>query len=64
MAMRKRKPVDKKMPAFRVTRVEGDQEETDLKKVKAQIMKELEDNSANDKDWFDKEYEKNLKNIK
>ncbi len=64
MATRKRKPLDKKMPTFRVTRNEDIKEEQDLQKVKAEVLKSLEQKQANDKEWYDKEYEKNLKNIK
>ncbi len=64
MAERKRKPTDKKRPAFKAERTPGEQEENDLKKVKEQIKKDLEENQANDKDWYDKELDKNLKNIK
>ncbi|MCF8449175.1 MAG: hypothetical protein K9G49_04820 [Taibaiella sp.] len=64
MAMRQRKPAEKKFPAFNIAKEVGETEETDLKKVKAQILKELEENEGKDKEWFDKELEKNLKNIK
>lgn len=64
MATRKRKPLDKKMPTFRITRNEDKNDENDLQKVKAQVLKELEEKQANDKEWYDKEYEKNLKNTK
>jgi len=65
MAARPRKVSDKKLPAFRVTRVpEQDGEEQDLKKVKERIKKELEENEADKKEWLDKELDKNLKNIK
>ena len=64
MATRKRKPTDKKLPAFRAVEREKEQEENDLKKVKAQIAKELEEDTAKKEEWYDKEFEKNLKNIK
>ena len=63
MATRKRKPLDKKMPAFKMTRID-ENDENDLQKVKAQTIKELEEKQANDREWYDKEYEKNLKNTK
>jgi hypothetical protein len=53
------------MPPFRSERVEDNTEENDLKKVKENILRQLnEDTTANDKEWYDKELEKNLKNIK
>lgn len=64
MSTRKRKPADKKFAAFKLTREEGNVEENDLKKVKEQILKDLEANKENDKEWYDKELEKNMKNIK
>jgi hypothetical protein len=65
MAARQRKPTDKKMPAFRAERIEDNTEENDLKKVKENILRQLnEDTTANDKEWYDKELEKNLKNLK
>ena len=56
MAARKR--IVKKLPEFRLREDHQEQEENDLKKVKAQTLKDLE---MNDKEWFDKELEKNLK---
>ena len=64
MATRKRKPADKKMPAFKLTPVREDQEENDLKKIKARTIKDLEENQAKEKEWFDNELDKNLKNTK
>jgi hypothetical protein len=65
MAARQRKPTHKHMPPFRSERVEDNTEENDLKKVKENILRQLnEDTTANDKEWYDKELEKNLKNIK
>lgn len=63
MATRKRKPADKKMPAFKMTRIPEDQE-NDLKKSKERTIKELEENKLKEKEWFDKELDKNLKNAK
>jgi hypothetical protein len=48
MATRKRKPLDKKMPAFKMTRID-ENDENDLQKVKAQTIKELEEKQANDR---------------
>jgi len=64
MATRKRKPAEKKFPAFKIARPGEEQEENDLKKVKARIIKDLEEDKEKEKEWFDKELEKNLKNIK
>ena len=61
MATRKRKEVVKKLPAFKMTRLQ--QEEEDLKKVKAQVIKELEESKENAKEWLDKELDKNLKKL-
>lgn len=35
-------------------------EETDLKKVKAQILQELKEKEQDKKEWYDKEMDKNL----
>ncbi len=63
MSTRKRKPADKSRPTYRVTKVEQN-DENDLKKQKEQAKKLLEEQAKNDKEWFDKEMDKNLKNIK
>lgn len=59
MAARKRIP--KTVPDYRVTKVENDPEEHDLKKVKARIKKELEEDEAKKNAWLDDELDKNLK---
>lgn len=64
MSTRKRKPADKNLPTFRVTRYKTESEEDDLKAVKAKLKKELEDSQEKTNDWLDQELEKNLKNIK
>lgn len=64
MATRKRKPADKKLPTFKMARIPEDQDENDLKKSKERIIKELEENKAKEKEWYDKELDKNLKNVK
>jgi hypothetical protein len=64
MGTRKRIPADKKFAAFKASKPEQNQEENDLKKVKAQIIKELEEKQEKTEEWFDKELDKNLKNIK
>jgi hypothetical protein len=60
MATRKRKPVSSNRPIFKVSKTEP-AEETDLKKVRAQVLKELKKNDDNKKDWYDNELDKNLK---
>jgi hypothetical protein len=64
MATRKRKPADKKLPAFKLTRLQEEKEENDLKKVKARTIKELKENQLKEKEWFDNELDKNLKSNK
>ena len=59
MAARKR--IVKKLPDFRTPKEEKRIEEEDLKKVKEQTLKELEENEKNKNDWYDKELDKNLK---
>ena len=56
MAARKR--IVKKLPEFKSPGAQQEQKEEDLKKVKAQTLTELD---KDDKDWYDKELEKNLK---
>jgi hypothetical protein len=60
--MRKRKPTNGRVSGVKFT-LNNTNEETDLKKVKAQLLKELEEKENNDKDWYDKEMEKNLKKL-
>ncbi|MDR3679495.1 MAG: hypothetical protein P4L41_05975 [Flavipsychrobacter sp.] len=58
--MRTRKPTNGRVAGVKFalnTEVEND----DLKKVKAQILKELEEKEKNNKEWYDKEMDKNLK---
>jgi hypothetical protein len=59
MAARKR--IVKKLPEFRLAKEQKELEEGDLKKVKAQTLKDLE---RNEKEWFDNELDKNLKSNK
>jgi hypothetical protein len=63
MAIRKRKISEKKRPAFRQPVVQPD-DENDLKKAKERIMKELEESEQNQKEWYDNELDKNLKQQK
>ena len=60
MAARKR--ILKKRPEFRLMKERNEQEEQDLKAIKAQTLKELEADEKNKKDWYDTELDKNLKN--
>jgi len=60
MAARKR--IVKKLPEFRLRRDKKAPEEEDLKKVKAQVLKDLEANEKDQKEWLDSELDKNLKN--
>jgi hypothetical protein len=62
MAARKR--IVKKLPEFRLLKDQNESEEEDLKKVKAKVLKEIEDNEKNKKEWYDNELDKNLKNTK
>ena len=62
MAARKR--IVKKVPDFRLSRIEKETEEDDLKKVKAKAIKDIEENQSNAKEWLDNELDKNLKNNK
>jgi hypothetical protein len=61
MATRKRKPADKKLPAFKMTRIQEHPEENDLKKLKAQTLAALKENKEKEKEWYDNEMDKNLK---
>ncbi len=61
MAARKR--IVKKLPDFRLLDEQKEQEENDLKKVKAQTLKDLEEDQANKKEWYDNELDKNLKKL-
>ena len=61
MTTRKRYVTDKKRPAFKLTRIQSDPEEQDLKKVKARIIKELKENDKKKEEWYDNELNKNLK---
>ncbi len=59
MAARKR--ILKKRPDFRLGKDQQEPEENDLKKVKAQALKDLEADEKNKKEWYDTELDKNLK---
>ncbi len=62
--MTPRKRIVKKLPEFRLPKEQKEQEENDLKKVKAQALKDLEANEKKSDEWLDDEMEKNLKNAK
>lgn len=57
--MRTRKPTHGRVAGVKFAMNEKN-EENDLKKVKAKLLKELEEREKNDKDWYDKEMDKNL----
>lgn len=59
MAARKR--IVKKLPEYRLPAEQKEPEEHDLKKVKALLLKDIEANEKNKKEWYDKELDKNLK---
>jgi len=58
--MRTRKPTNGRVAGVKFTPASSP-EENDLKKVKAQILKELAEQEQNSKEWYDKEMDKNLK---
>ncbi len=60
MAKRTRKPTNGRVLGAKFTPAESG-EETDLKKVKADLLKELEEKQKVDNEWFDKELDKHLK---
>lgn len=55
--MRTRKPTNGRVAGVKFT-VKSETE--DLKKVRAQTLKDLKDKEKDNKDWYDKELEKNL----
>ena len=57
--MKKRKPTNGKVLGVKFT-VNKEQDENDLKKVKAKALKDLEEKEKNSKEWYDKEIEKNM----
>jgi hypothetical protein len=63
MATRKRKPTNGRVAGVKFT-LNTEKEQEDLKKVKEQLLKELAEKETDNKEWFDKELDKNLKNIK
>lgn len=61
--MRKRTPTNGRVAGVKFA-VNTEKEKEDLKKVKEQILKELAEKEKDSKEWFDKELDKNMKNIK
>ena len=57
--MRTKKPTNGKVAGVKFT-LNKEKEETDLKKMKSEILKELAEKEKNEKDWYDKEMDKNL----
>jgi hypothetical protein len=57
--MRPRKPTHGKVKGVKFN-VDKTTEDEDLKKVKARILKELEEEEKNKKEWYDKEIDKNM----
>lgn len=55
--MRTRKPTNGRVTGVKFT-VKNESE--DLKKVRAQTLKDLKEKDKNSNDWYDKELEKNL----
>jgi hypothetical protein len=58
--MRKRTSTKGKVTGVKFA-LNGEKEEDDLKMVKANLLKELEEKEKNTDEWYDKEMEKNLK---
>jgi hypothetical protein len=58
--MRTRKPTNGRVTGAKFT-LDKTNEQADLKKVKAQLLKELEEKEKNNKQWYDAEMEKHLK---
>ena len=61
MATRKR--IANKVPSYKLPKKQGEQEEQDLKKVRAAMLKELEDNKQKIREWYDSELEKQMKKV-
>jgi len=58
--MRTRKPTKGRVTGAKFT-LNDEKKEPDLKKVKAQLLKELAEKEKNNKEWYDKELDKNMK---
>ena len=58
--MRTRKPTNGRVAGAKFALGE-ETEKNDLKKAKAEMLKELEEREQNKKDWYDRELDKNLK---
>jgi hypothetical protein len=57
--MRTRKPTKGRVTGAKFA-INKPNEETDLKKVKAQLLKELAEKEQNKDEWYDAEMERNL----
>jgi hypothetical protein len=57
--MRTRKPTNGRVKGVKFTL--DTEKNTDLKKEKAKLLKEIEEKEKNDKDWYDKELDKHMK---
>ena len=58
--MRTRKATKGKVTGVKFA-LNEEKEENDLKEIKARVLKELEEKEKNEKEWYDKEMDKNLK---
>jgi len=59
--MRKRKPTNGRVTGVKFPLQE--KEKSDLKKIKVQILKELEEGELSKQQWYDQEMDKNLKKL-
>lgn len=57
--MRTKKPTNGRVAGVKFT-IKPKTEEDDLKKAKAQLLKELKEKEQNNTEWYDKELDKNL----
>ena len=58
--MRTRKPTNGRVPGIKFD-VSEKNEENDLKKAKAQTLKQIAEQEKNKNQWYDEEMDKNLK---
>lgn len=58
--MRTRKPTKGRVAGVKFD-ISEEADKNDLKKAKAQLLKELAESEKNKKEWYDKELDKNLK---
>jgi len=59
--MSTRKRIASKVPLYKLPKKEEELEEMDLKKVRAAMLKELDENRKKLNEWYDTEMYKNLK---